>query len=594
MQNNKYYKFFRLSLFVEMALCVVFTFFSLSFKLDVSILAFPIALIFTAFMCYFGFVKVLKRREQKYFYYTLKFVQYVPTLFIITFILQRAGVKGKPYWLDFVCAVLWILVLLFSFILQYLMSDKRSDKLGDVWEVKSPKRKKPIGLGRLVFEIVDWIDALLQVVFLVFIFQIFTFQLYVIPSESMVPEFLIKDRVVVEKINCGPKFPLSDVGLPDFTDYKRGDIVVLRNPHYTLDHKSEVKTVTSQMIYMLTFMGVNLNKDDNGQLKADPLVKRIVGEEGEQLVMQDGVLYKRTKDSNEFKPIPANEDFACWNLNANDLNLKKRIQSFPLSEDEYKTLLAFEDERREYDLDSAAELCKYIASNLDNFTSSEKAGTFTAPDLKIYDLFNSNYELAIHIMTQKGGTEWFANFITSWIPSKDNERDVYSESNFKLNAMAKTTLASIVYKNAQLIKEGVSSIVWATDPDLKKAMDLAGKIIWYVQGNEYMGYPGIDFTDIPGYLDLRNMPVFPANDGNGNPVYIPEDCYFMMGDNRFNSLDLRHSTEKFIKPLAESDPSSITYLSYMQPQYLNKKYIIGKPIFRFLPKDRIGKINKRK
>ena len=53
---------------------------------------------------------------------------------------------------------------------------------------------------------------------------------------------------------------------------------------------------------MLSLMTVNLNKDENGEMKADPLVKRITGLPGEQLVMQDGVLYVRTKDSDEFIP----------------------------------------------------------------------------------------------------------------------------------------------------------------------------------------------------------------------------------------------------------------------------------------------------
>ena len=69
------------------------------------------------------------------------------------------------------------------------------------------------------------------VIFTVLIFQIFLLQLYEIPSESMVPTFLVKDRVFVSKIDCGPKFPLTEVGLPDFRKYKRGDTIVLRNPH---------------------------------------------------------------------------------------------------------------------------------------------------------------------------------------------------------------------------------------------------------------------------------------------------------------------------------------------------------------------------
>ncbi|MCQ2573613.1 MAG: signal peptidase I [Treponema sp.] len=585
---NLYSKKFGLFLLVEMIFSAVYTLFTLSFKADISLLAFPLSVVFTAFFIYFGFFKVYLKKDQKYFYKTLKFVQYVPTVFLLTFIIQRAGKEGKPYWLDFICAVLWILVFIYSFVLQYYMAEKRVKKLDDFWLITCEKKKKPIGLGRLLFEIVDWVDALLQVVFLVFIFQVFTFQLYVIPSESMVPEFLVKDRVVVEKIGSGPKFPLSEVGLNDFSKYKRGDIVVIRNPHYTLDHKSEVKTVTSQLVYMLTFMAVNLNKDENGEMKADPLVKRIAGLQGEQLVMQDGVLYTRTKESDVFKPIPEKEDFACWNLNTVNNKVKSKIQNFPMDQNEYETMISFEEERRNYDLDAAAFRVNEICNNLRNYISAEKAGKFTEPNPVLHSLLNMNYELSIKVMTQEGGLEWFEKFLTSWIPEKDKIRDPYSESNFRLNVIAKVTLGNIVLKNAQMIKAGVSSINWNTDPELKGYLDLKDKVLWYVQGNEY------NSIAVPGYLDMRNMPVFPANDSNGNAVYLPEGCYFMMGDNRFNSLDLRHSYEPNLKPLAPSDSLSIRYVSYMEPKYLNKKYIMGKPIYRFMPLNRAGSIKNNK
>lgn len=587
MQNSKYSKVFYVNLLVLMGLSVVFTLCSISLKADISLLSFPVSLVFTGFFIWYGFIKVCRQKNQFYFFHTLKFVQYVPTVFLIVFILQRAGKSGKPYALDMVCAILWILVFIFSFVLQYFMSDKRSSRLDDFWVEKCEKRKKPKGMGKLVYEIVDWIDALLQVVFLVFIFQVFTFQLYVIPSESMVPEFLVKDRVVVEKINCGPKFPLSEVGLPDFTEYKRGDIVVIRNPHYTMDHKSEVKTVSSQLVYMLTFMAVNLNKDENGEMKADPLVKRIAGIEGEQIVMQDGTLYRRTKDNNTFVPIPEKEDFACWNLNEVNKKVKSGIQTFPLDQKEYEKMLAFEEERRNYDLTAASFRAEEIAREFVKYTNAagETAGKFTAPNVVLHSMFNGNYELTIKLMTQEGGAEWFRQFLTSWENEKDAERDPYAESNFRLNVMAKVTFGNIILKNAQMIKAGVSSVTWNSDEELNGYIDQADKIIWYIQGNEY------NSIMVPGYLDMRNMPLFPANDSNGNPQYIPDDCYFMMGDNRFNSLDLRHSNEPKVKPLSSYDPLSFTYVSFMEPQYLNKKYIIGKPIFRFMPAGRVGKLN---
>ena len=91
--------------------------------------------------------------------------------------------------------------------------------------------------------------------------------------------------------------------------------------------------------------------------------------------------------------------------------------------------------------------------------------------------------------------------------------------------------------------------------------------------------------------------VFPTISGtyckyfaSGNPKYIPANCYFMMGDNRFNSLDLRHAYEHEEKALSSDDPLSVTYYSRMAPQYINKKYIVGKPVFRFWPLGRLGKV----
>ena len=46
----------------------------------------------------------------------------------------------------------------------------------------------------------------------------------------------------------------------------------------------------------------------------------------------------------------------------------------------------------------------------------------------------------------------------------------------------------------------------------------------------------------------------------------------------------------FTKELTSDDPISVKYESMMQPQYINKKYIVGKPIFRFWPLRRLGKV----
>ncbi|MBQ7752414.1 MAG: signal peptidase I [Treponema sp.] len=559
--------------YIEFGAAALFTLLLINFSLDISILAFPLALIFSAILFYLSYFKIFKETDGSKAMAVLKLTQYLPYFLLLCFILRRAGKNGSSGFYDLITVLLWLLIFVTSLILSNLMGEKKIKKLSEGWAVK-PEFKKPKGAARIAFEIVDWADALVWAIFTVMLFQIFVFQLYEIPSESMVPTFLIKDRVIVSKFDCGPKFPLTNIGLPDFRHYKRGQTIVLRNPHYSLDRKSEVKTVTSQLLYMLTFMTVNINRDEDGELKADPLVKRICGEPGEQLVMQDGQLYAR-KNGQDFKPVEIDNKFATWNLNALQQNIKKKVESFPLSASEYEDMLDFEEYRRNYDLNVAKFRAQEIVRSLNNYAaSSSKTGDFIAPSLFEYMLFSQVNTIALDLISKAGGAKWFSDFMTSWIENKDKERDLYSESNFRLNVITKITFGNLVLRTIELSKNNVSVSQWQNDAVFKENYELANKLNWYIQS----------------LLDERNMPVFPANDANGNACYIPKNCYFMMGDNRFNSLDLRHSYDQKMKPLTDDDKLSIEYYSMMEPQYVNKRYIIGKPVYRFWPATRRGKV----
>ena len=592
------FKRFLITNYIELCAATVFSFFNLSFHADISLLAFPLSLIFTGILAYFFFFKIKKQTNGKFYIPVLKMTSYLPYVLLVVFIIRRAGKNGTPYWYDLITVFLWIVIFVCALMISRMMNEKRSKQLTENWEIQ-PSFKKPKGIFRFFYEIVDWVDAIVWALCTVMLVQIFIFQLYTIPSESMVPTFLIKDRVAVSKIDCGPKFPLTDIGLPNFRKYKRGDTIVLRNPHYTIDRKSEVKSVASQLIYMLTLMQVNLNRDENGEPKADPLVKRITGLPGEQLVMQDGVLYTRTKNSDEWIPSKMDEKYACWDLSSIKSDLYQNVQTYPLalineqynqlgqrtntkeivssSKEGYSKMLEIEQERRNYDLNIAMYNAKNLVEKLKTIVSlPDSPQNFTEPSLQIYQMFANNnlQNLTKQILTQKGGIEWFENFMTSWISSKDNVLDMYEESNFKLNVMSKICFGNMIVRYAELIRNSVSSSLWNSDSILLENMIKANNLVWYVQF----------------LLDSRNMKVFPACDKNGNPQYIPENCYFMMGDNRFNSLDLRHSDDYFVTTLTSADSMSFTYQSILEPQYINKKYIIGKPIFRFWPLSRIARI----
>ena len=584
------------------ALYILFSIFTLSFNADVSLTAFPLCALFTALFFFFALKKVFIEKNTSAVKALRLFLQYAPYVFLVAFVLRRAGENGTPYFVDLISVLLWCAFSACGLVILYFINPRRVNKISPEWA--SVLGKKTSGnnfIRKICFEVLSWIDALVQAVFMVLLINIFIVQLYEIPSESMVPEFLIGDRVVVFKTASGPKFPLSEIGLPYVNSYDRGDIVVFRNPHYENDRKSEVRTFISQIVYMCSLTTVNLNVDEKGKPIADPLVKRITGLPGEQLMMQDGTLYSRTKDSPEFKPVEADNTWACWDLNKVREPLKDGIREYVFTDYYYDNMLLLEKNRRELDLADAKKQCLQIASQLEKYFVGERKYSGSDFDFSnerlcvvgpVYDpsdgCLHGTYSfersgevistqnlaafLAESCLYSREGLKWFCNFMRSPFENEtDFGDDLYSEANYRLNVMAKLNLGKMVLRGVGvIIREGNThpvsqdKLVWGYSLQTKSILDY----IWL--------------------LDLRNMPVFPANNEDGTASYIPEDNYFMMGDNRFNSLDMRHSYDAKIVELSKADPNSLMYLSDIAPQYVPEEKILGTTSYRFWPWSRHG------
>lgn len=456
------------------------------------------------------------------------------------------------------------------------------------------RERKPRGLVAVAL---DWVDAIAWAAIAVLVVNIFVFQLYEVPSESMVPAFLVKDRPFTVKFSSGPRIPLTEWRVPFLRLPRRGDVVTIANPRYPENHRVDLKKHVSQFVYMVTLTAVHLDSTlPDGTPKSDPLVKRITGVPGEKLMMVDDILYARRKGDTEFRPV--SEPWAATDLWKQSAEVRRRIQHIPLDE-QNRSLLSRWDARK--DRADPAALGAAIRSShgrietaLDRLASSGREAA-SGPDMSRIDpSLRTRRDEAVGAAARGGNpyaeagaaAEDLALALASSISPRVraalrayaegaveaaavSAANAYDRGSRVVNLLIKANLLARIERVLGLLAGGTPLESAARDSERGRLVTEARELYLYLQG----------------FYDNRNFPEFPAGD-----AYLARDEYFAMGDNRYNSLDFRFRETPANRVLDSADPEAVRYVSILEPFAVKLKFIEGHAVFRLWPPNRLGPI----
>jgi signal peptidase I len=267
-------------------------------------------------------------------------------------------------------------------------------------------------------------------------------------------------------------------------------------------------------------------------------------------MMIDDQLYARTASSPNWAKVEADATFRHTDLWQEDYNLQRRISSFPIQKDLRELLTKMDAEKNTAEPEA---LRLQLAAQV-----TELKGKLSRAGAPTVESLNGVVNIGLPAQPVGATVESLLTALAAPAPLAATvspyEKGARVVNLLHKSLLAQRYLALLDNKPSQFTALARQAREWE---------------VYLVQ-----------------YFDMRNFPEFPAGEGN----YIADGKYFLMGDNRYNSLDFRFDALSTFKTRAldASDPTSTVYQSMLAPRLLDRSRIIGHLAFRIWPMDRFG------